>query len=191
MRVYFLASISGRKQYDNFYQEIVRILRKFNCEVEEYVSKCTSESLLAQTTKERIKDHKKLQKAAKKADLIVAEASFPSTSAGYEIARVLEWEKPLLVLYLQKVDSPTILRGRVSGKFLMLSYTKETLTETIKLALEHFKTVKDTRFTLLLPPTIIQYLDWVATHKKIPKSVFIRETLLEKLENDKDYLKSK
>lgn len=191
IRVYFLASITGKKLYFDYYKEIIRLLKKYNCEVEEYVSTCTKDSLLAQTTEERIRDHKKLQRAAKKADLIVAEASYPSTSAGYEIARALDWEKPVLVLYSEDAECPTILKGRMSDKFLLESYNKENLGEVIKGALDYFKTVSDIRFTFLLPAPIIQYLDWVAEHKKIPRSVFIRETLLEKMKNDKEYSKSK
>lgn len=191
MRVYFLASITGKKLYGNNFKQIIKILRENNCEVEEYTSTCTSESLAAQTTEERIRDHKKLQRAAKKADLVIAEASYPSTSAGYEIARALDWEKPVLVLYSEEAACPTVLKGRMSDKFLLESYNQENLKEVIKGALDYFKTVGDVRFTFLLPSPITQYLDWVAEHKKIPRSVLIRETLLEKMKNDKEYLKGK
>lgn len=122
------------------------------------------------------------------ADVVVIEVSFPSTSIGYELARALEWEKPVLALHVEGATSPTILRGRLSEKLILQSYNSYNLEEVIRGGLDFLKKVADVRFTLLLPSRIIRYLDWTATHKKTPRSVFIREMLLERLEADQEYL---
>lgn len=131
MRVYFLASITGRKLYGNYYREIVRILKKYGCEIEEYATTTTKESLLVQTVEERIRDHKKLQRAAKKADLIVAEASYPSTSAGYEIARYLRALEG--ILHNTPPVSSDLLKKRYPNwrGFTYFSSTEETKNEEL------------------------------------------------------------
>lgn len=188
MIVYFCASVTGRKKFDQFYRSIVKSLEANKCKVlSKHVFTSTRESLLAQTLEERIRDHNKLQKLMKKADVVVAEVSHPSTSIGYELARALEWEKPVLVLHSDETDSPTILRGRISDKLILQSYNLRNLEEVIKGGLDFFKRAADERFTLVLPARLVKYLDWIVIHKKIPRSVFIREILSDKQEMDQQY----
>lgn len=191
MKVYFMASITGRPKYDSNYRLVVRALEKNGCIVtSKHIFDTTREYLLNQSQKERVRDHNKLQTMMKKADLVVTEVSYPSTSVGYEIARALEWNKSLLVLHLEGTDSPTILRGRVSDKFILETYTLYNLESVVKASLDYFQKIGDTRFTLLLPEKIMRYLDWISNHRNKPRSVFIREALLEKLSNDQAFLKN-
>lgn len=185
MKVYFTASLTGRDQYKEEYLGIVETLRKLGTEVLELVSSAPSQ-IDAGPDKEKI--CRKMESYLKAADLVVAEISYPSIDVGYEISSALKMDKRVLALRLKKTRS-NILEGHPDEKFKMVEYDKATVEEILEQWLKSANEQLDVRFNFFIPPSIVNYLDWVARKKRLPRSVFLRNIIEKEMKADKEFKK--
>ena len=186
MKFYLSASISQKKELARYYKRIYKFLEGLGDEV--YSGNLFKDS----SYKEKIRDQEARERWYReslrniaKSDIIVVEISYPSTSnVGHELSLALEKGKPVVALYQEKKD-PIFLRGIDDDKLIIASYNEDNLEEVLTDCLGDAKEQMDTRFTLLLPPKIVSFLNQVSKKKKIPKSVFIRKLIEEKMEEEK------
>ena len=116
----------------------------------------------------------------KAADIVIVDVTVSNVSVGYELSLALSLMKPVIVLYdAKKSETPHSLRGVASDRLQLLEYTSETLEQVVEDAIEYAGQSNDIRFNFFISPTIGQYLDWISTYKKIPRSVYLRN-LIEK-----------
>ncbi len=181
MSVYFTASVAGKKQYLDNYLKIINILKakKFKV-ISNHIIESTSAAIHSKKRKERIRFHKQLDKWLKHCDFVVAETSFPSVSVGYEISLAHHYNKPVLILYTNG-KPPSLLVDCQNEKLIVEKYTTQTLNEIISDFIRYAKNSTDTRFTFYITPAISRYLDKVAQEKKLPKSVFLRKLIEDKM----------
>src|SRR3989344_9621941 len=100
MKVYFTASIAGKKENLSDYQKIINILKSKGCEViSDHIINSTESEIRLETREDRLKFHKQLEKWVADCDFVLAETSFPSISVGYEIALAQYLIKPIIILY--------------------------------------------------------------------------------------------
>lgn len=87
MKIYFTASLTGKKYYKANYLKILTLLENLGCKVvHNDIIRMTKEKVNKKNKNERIAFIKSLNKNIKWCDAIVVEVSYPSTSIGYEIA---------------------------------------------------------------------------------------------------------
>lgn len=194
MKVYFTAAISQMPLYGSFYKRIIQGLVQLGCEVQhEHISNFSIDNVAefkAENNAQRLDYYKKVLDWVSKADVMVVEASFPSTlHIGHEITLALEKSKPVLAFYLRGKE-PFFLRGLVSDKLVLVEYTENDLEALIKTTIEYAKDQADTRFNFFISPRHMAYLDWVAQTKKVPRSVYLRQLIEEDRDHNQEFLNS-
>lgn len=181
MTIYFTASIVGKRRYLKNYLKIVEILKAKGFEViSDHIVKSTEDQVRLETKKERVKFHKQLEKWIKSCDFVIAETSFPSISVGYEISLALHHGKSILILFCEG-NPPSLLAHHKDENLICEKYTSETLKSIIDDFINYAEGTQDTRFTFFITREIASYLDKVAKEEKIPKSVFLRKLIEEKI----------
>ena len=178
MKIYFTASIVGKKNYLQNYLKIVEILTKKGHQVSsDHIINASENQINLQTETQRQKFHKELKKWIMDADAMVVETSFPSISVGFEISLALNLGKPVLLLHTN--EGPTLLSSYNNEKLFCEKYTLQTLRDIIDDFLLYVEGNADSRFTFFITSNIAHYLEKVSRKRKLPKSVYLRR-LIEK-----------
>lgn len=179
IKVYFTASIIGKKLYEKNYLRIIDILKKQNSEViADHIIHETDKRILAESKEERLAFQDQMEKWIATSDCVIAESSYPSTSVGFEISLALHLGKPVLILYCD-TNPPSLLTHHKSEKLICEHYRDETVNEIIEDFLRFVQGNTDIRYTFFMPSYIAQYLEKICHEKRIAKSVYIRN-LIEK-----------
>lgn len=171
------------------YKKIIELIQKQGHElVTTHVIERTPKDVEGETAAEAELYARKILTWIKKADVIVFEVSQPAVSVGFEVATALNMSKPVVVLY--KKDSgiiPHALKGIHNDKLQILSYDDLTLGEMLELSLDYAQETADVRFNFFVSPAISSYLDWIAQHKKVPRSVYLRNLIEDDMNNNEEY----
>ena len=189
MKIFFTASL--RAKQSGFEQTIDTICDVIDSHYELYAKHILDQNL------EEVKQwsfNKKLQyyneayKEIKRCDLFVAEVTYPSANVGYEIALALDNEKPVILLHQNHTTAilDLIHADDYSDQLNLIKYTKTNLTKKLTEILLSLNGSKDKRFTLLLPPYILNHLSRIAKKQKMPRAVYIRK-LIEKDMREGDF----
>jgi 2'-deoxynucleoside 5'-phosphate N-hydrolase len=183
MNIYFTASIVGKKHHLSNYQRIVSILESHgNIVQSDHVLKTSESDIHMETKTERLEFHQKLEQWINNSDCMVVETTFPSISVGYEISLALHRGKPVLILYSEG-DPPSLLTTQHEEKIISEKYTQETLQGTIEDFLTYVEGNADMRFTFFITSSIASYLNRISKKQKIPKSVYIRNLILQDMKS--------
>lgn len=177
MKIYFTASLTGKKDYDHNYEMIIKILKELGYEVETSLDySVDGDSRLKESLENRENIHKKIMKAIAGSDLIVVESSYSSTNVGYEINSALDREKPVLVLHVEgKV--PVLLLGAKTERMRIVEYSSSNIKDVLKMYLKELSETVDTRFNFFISRKLLSYLDWIAKKRRIPRAVYLRQLI--------------
>ncbi len=187
MRIYFTASAAGKEQYGDEYRLVINTLKDLGSQVSELVFDRSLEEA-EESPAEKDKLYQKMSHFLKAADLVVAEISYPSVTVGYEISRALSEGKPVLALRFKGTRS-NLLEGHPDEKFKMTEYEKGTLKTVLEQWIKSTSDLVDVRFNFFVSPKIINYLDWIAKEKRIPRAVYLRDLLEREMKKNPDYKK--
>lgn len=188
MKIYFTASLRGKKNFQKEYQFIVRSLEELGHQIQEHILEIDPKKPEQESHEEKVKIYQKLLGLIKTSALIVAETSFSSVSVGHEISLALEFHKPVIALHLEN-HRPRFLEGNPDPKLQILPYNSASLKKDLKEALQIAIDQTDIRFNFFISPKTVAYLDWVAKNRKIPRSVFLRNLIKKEMENDRGFQK--
>lgn len=184
MKVYFSASRFYRENYEANYAEIIKVLEDYGCNVLDNSFRTLPKDGPVEE-KEKVVMYNKMVKMIDSADFSVFEASYPSTiHIGHEITLAIDKGKPVIVLFL-KGKEPMLFRGIKNQKIIWVSYELDTLSDLLIEAIEVANKIGDVRFNFFVSPKILNYLDWVAKEKMIPRSVFLRRLIENEMKKDK------
>lgn len=177
MRIYFTASIAGKKKYIKEY-ELIRKYLEINKHtvIADHIIHSSEKAILLETEGQRERFHKKLRHWIMSAQCVVVETSFPSVSVGFEISLALQLQKPVLVLFQN--ESPTLLSGYDNEKLVCEKYNVHSLKSILNDFLLFAKSQEEHRFTFYISSELGHHLTKAAKKKNIPKSVYLR-TLIE------------
>ncbi|MDD4106586.1 MAG: hypothetical protein PHX84_01390 [Candidatus Shapirobacteria bacterium] len=125
-------------------------------------------------------------KCIKKADIVVMEISGHSVSMGFILSKAMEENKPVIAMYTSDMD-PVFVKGIVNSKLILAEYKKENLEQVILASINKAKCLVDMRFNFFVSPKILNYLDWVAQKRMIPKSVFLRHLIEREMKKDREF----
>jgi len=181
MKIFFNASLRGKREYGTNYDRIVAALKKTEHKL--LASPVVNQDLGVLITKTDTKEagnyYQQLLDWIKKADVCVFEVSYPSTSIGHEVALALQYSKPVVALHVKKAPANLVLESIKDDKFQLVDYSEDNISQTVADAIEYATEQMDTRFNFFISPDIGNYLDWVSKVKKIPRAVFLRQLIEE------------
>lgn len=179
MKVYFTASIVGKKYYLKNYLKIIELLksRKYKV-ISDHIIETTEDQIRLKGRQERLKFHNQLEKWINASDFMIAETSFPSISVGYEISLALQRGKSVLILY-SIGDPPSLFAYHTSEKIVCEKYSLATLSDIIDDFIKYVEATEDMRFTFFITAEIASYLEKVSRKEKLPKSVYLRKLIKE------------
>lgn len=191
MKIFFNASLTGKKLYLSNYLAIIDQLKNLGHTIISAPVKTgglTKASQMSQQQAERY--YENLMKSIAAADVNVFEVSYPSTGIGHEIAVSLHKGKPVIALYI-KGKNPYIFDTVIDEKLQVLEYQINELDTLLEDAIEYATTQQDARFNFFVSPEIQRYLDWVAKYRRTPRAVYLRELLEKDMRENKDWKKQK
>lgn len=177
MKIYFTASIVGKKHYLAQYQDIINQLTELgHTVVSDHIIKTTESQIKMETKEERQLFHKKLTHWISDSDCIIVEASFPSISVGYEISLALNRGKAVLVLHADG-DPPSLLPELNNERLVIEKYDIHNLPSILHDFIIYASGSNETRFTFFLNHSQASYLHESAKRTGISKSAYIRNLL--------------
>lgn len=187
MKIYFVASISGKQEYGANYQKIFEALKNIGADIlSDHVLTTSAEQLGGVTAKEEKDFYKQLNNWINEADVIVAEVSHQSTNVGHEVSLALFRNKPVILLHVEN-KMPLVFAGINSEKLQLIQYDFNNVEEELRMALDYASESQDTRFNFFISPNHQNYLNWIAKNRKIPRSVFLRRLINEHMQNNEEY----
>jgi hypothetical protein len=191
MQVYFVASSRLVGKDTDLYLKIYKIISCEHKMVSDKVLKWIK-SGIKDLSKESIETKKEnylhVIKCIKKADIVIMEISGHSVSMGYILSKALEENKPVIALHTADMD-PVFVKGVVNSKLILTEYNKKNLEQAISDSINKAKCLVDMRFNFFVSPKILNYLDWVAQKRMVPKSVFLRHLIEREMKKDKEFKK--
>jgi 2'-deoxynucleoside 5'-phosphate N-hydrolase len=122
MNIYFSCSITGGRDDQKIYAEIVRFLQSQGHEVP--TANLASPDLdQLEKSIEAVDVFNRDIAWVRACDVLIAEVSTPSHGVGYEIAEAVNTKKPVLCLYDKEVRVSKMLTGNTGDHFFVRPYT--------------------------------------------------------------------
>ena len=187
MKVYFSAAIVQKEVFGKTYGKIVKLLKDEGHDLFQDTTEVSLQEVMNKSDDQRVRYYKKVLKWIAKADVVVLETSFPSTlHIGHEISLASQKGKPVVALYM-KGHEPSFFLGREDEKLFWVEYEEDNVIDELKYALKLASEAMDTRFNFFISPKIANFLDWVSKTKRLPRAVYLRNLIQDKMEADKEY----
>jgi hypothetical protein len=125
--------------------------------------------------------------AIAKADVIIADITYDSTTIGYQVAIAIQQKKPTLLI-LQEGREVSPFTWNIPSSFLKrVEYNKDNLLDQVAPFMqENDITTKDMRFNFFIDRPIYNYLRWAALKTNKTKAEILRELVKREIEK-KDY----
>lgn len=189
MKIYFIASSRLVNTDPKLYEKIYLSLARDNKMVSDKVLKWTKQGIKdmgkAPKTK-KVENYKDSLNSIKKADIVVMEVTGHSMSMGYLLSKALEESKPVIAIH-QKSYIPNFISGIIDQKLKIVEYDKDNIIGVLDEALKKAKSLIDVRFNFFVSPKILNYLDWVAQKRMVPRSVFLRDLIEKEIKKDREF----
>jgi hypothetical protein len=187
MRVYFTASLRGKKDYIKSYELISRYVVELGERlVSDHVLKNSFEDVASQDKEQAKESYFKLISWIKTTDVFLAEVSTQSLSVGHEITEAMNLGKPVVLLYMGD-RRPSMLFGSNYDKLQLIQYEIGDLKKILMNAFAEAKKNMDVRFNFFVSPKILNYLDFVAKNRMVPRAVFLRDLIEREMRKDKEF----
>ena len=139
MNIYFACSITGGREFESTYQELIRALLTDGHEIPTaHLAESNVVDLEAVASAREVYERDVIW--LRKADAVIAEVSVPSHGVGYEVGFALSAGKPGLCLWLEGRKISKMISGNPHPNLVAKTY--ENTEEAISLAREFIKTVK-------------------------------------------------
>lgn len=186
MKIFFTGSPRALKTKKENHEKIYEALSKKGQHISNLVVNADPEKFYKTEYENVVKHYKKTIRDLKKADIVVAEVSMHSMSMGYLVNKALELSKPVIALYTTGHE-PFFLTGLDDPRLQIVEYNLDNVSEKVEEAVDYATSQQDTRFNFFVSPKHINFMDWIAQNKKIPRSVFLRRLIEREMANDPEY----
>jgi len=186
MKIFFHASIYGKRFYERQYKAIVEICKTNKNEVySDHILKRSYHNKDKFTREDHERDFRKITNEIKKSDTVIVEGTYPSIGTGHYITIALSYLKPVLVLYQKNphgilVGDPNRLLFLEKYNINDLDGLNKKITKFILIAKK--KTLKN-RFNLMLDNEMVEFLNVQAKKLNLSKADLIRQMISEKIKN--------
>lgn len=177
MKIFFNASLRGKKEFEKQYASIIEALRATGHNLlDSPVLRSDLDKVARESSQEAEAYYKSLRKHLTSSDIAIFEVSFSSTGIGHEITLAMEHGKPVIAFYY-KGHNPYLLESIVNDRLQVIEYDIENISDELSKALQYASEQQDTRFNFFIPPKIAHYLDWIARYRKMPRAVYLRKLI--------------
>lgn len=127
---------------------------------------------------------KKSMEAIAKADVVIAETSYPSFAIGYQVAAAVQQKKPVLLLRLNDTDVNAFISGVEDGWVKHARYDKDTIKKILQnFYAENDIQSKDMRFNFFIDRKIYNYLRWASFKTGKTKAEILRELVQNEIDS--------
>lgn len=121
--------------------------------------------------------HSKQEDKMKKADVVVLGASGQSVGIGFFFAMASKLSKPIIVICDEINKVPFFFDAVDYNKLIVIECTPDNYKKTLAKALAQAEKLIDKRFTLLLPPEVVEMLDNHYIKTGETRSEYIRDLI--------------
>lgn len=182
MKVFFTASLRGKKEFDVYYQKIYQEIAGMGYEHldNEILTKSMADFYeeMDGGREAQVELYKKKIKYLQEADICIFETSLHSLTTGFLITKAIDYNKPTIVLYY-KENLPYFLVGAQEEKLILRSYNQNNLKKVLNETFEDARERRDKRFNFFISPKLLIYLEKSSKDMGITKSKFIRNLIVE------------
>jgi hypothetical protein len=189
MKAYFTTSIRNLGNMQENIDHIFRTIESFGHSIDKF-NYSKNPNLDAESDSEITGAYKHITTSIKNSDFVIAEMTENSAAVGYEIAFAIGEKKPVLVLVNEekRKELSTPFRGNKTKYLSVRKYkSKSDIENALKIFLSDVKNLIDTKFILIIPPSIDQYLEWNARERGIAKAEVTREAIENMMNSDEKY----
>lgn len=187
MKVYFGTSPRTKEKDPKIINKIYDLVEKFGWKHSTTWAKDLVPSKFYALSEEEMSEHtRKTIAAIKASDVCLFEVSGHSLSVGYLANFALENGKVVIALS-QNPNSIKLLSSLKTVNLLTAIYSPDDLEEKLAKVLTEASKRSDVRFNFFVSPKILNYLDWVAQKRMIPRSVFLRNLIEREMKKEKDF----
>lgn len=186
MKVYFTASVRGKKDFVVQYEKIFHLLEELGATHLDDTIRSADKELYEGTHGDSVELYNRAIKSIQQADIVILEVSVPSLSMGFVMQRALAIGKPVILLYF-KGHVPYFATGIENERLQVVEYSVDSLKELLQASLDYAQDQSDTRFNFFISPSLSHYLDWVSQNLKIPRSVYLRRLIEEDRDRHPEY----
>ena len=187
MKIYLTAPINEGESFNKRYQLIEDTLKKLDHKILSGQIAKKNLQKKYKNRKEAVKVYKELHRLLKSSEITMAEVTYPSLSVGHEISLALELNKPVIALHF-KNKKYHLLNSIPDEKLQIIRYDNKNLKKQLEKAIKFALDSVDVRFNFFITPQLLTYLDWIASKKRIPRSVYIRGLIESDIKKNKEYL---
>ena len=187
MKVYFGTSPRTKERYLKETERVFELIKKLgHRHTSDFIYQVEPKNFYQLSPKEFNSHHRQTLKAIKEAEVCIFEASLHSLSVGYLVNYSLDLGKPVVIL-AQKKKVPFMFKSISSENLFLIYYSQKNLESELKKALRKAAERVDVRFNFFITPQLLSYLDWIASKKRIPRSVYLRELIGKDLAQNREY----
>lgn len=187
MKIFFTASLRAKQSgFEKTIDAICGVIASHHELYAKHILDQNLDEVRQWSFNKKLRYYNEAYKEIKRCDLFVAEVTYPSANVGYEIALALDAEKPVILLHQNHnlAIFDLIHADDYSDQLNVIKYTEASLDKKLTTLLESLNGSKDKRFTLLLPPYILNHLSKVAKKQKMPRAVYIRKLIEKDMHSD-------
>ncbi len=188
MTIFFTAALEGKKEYQKYFDFIVKVFQSNNVkvisrEIQQYESILSTKDLKG-LRKDEI-HYKFVKKGISLANAVVIEASVNKFQLGHEATLALLYNKPVICISRTKDYSIQIQHP----KFYSFKYENEKDLEVIlkKFIEEYGKKYLSVRFNAFISPEQKTFLDWFSDRQKKNASTIVRELIDKKIKETPEF----
>jgi hypothetical protein len=189
MKFFFSASIHGRNTFEQNYKVIEQEVKRLGHQIDmSTVMNSTPSDMKSLSEKEFLDFHRSVMNGMKRADALLVEASYASTSVGFNLAAAVQFGKPVVIFYSGQQE-PHLFRTleKINDRLQVIRYTSlDQLKDELPTALAFATDSQDTRFNFFISPEHTKYLDWIAHNYKMSRSVYLRKLINQEMETMAD-----
>ncbi len=120
-----------------------------------------------------------------RADVVIAETTYPSFAIGYQVAVAVQQKKPVLLLREETSDKNAYITGVADGWTQHEAYNLETVTGIMQKFLDaNDISSKDMRFNFFIDRKIHNYLRWAALRTGKTKAEILRDLVEKEIDRE-------
>lgn len=177
MNIFFISSPRGIPNYLNHYIAIIDTLKKLGHQnISGFPENIQNQAFFPNINS----FYDPTVNNIKKSSICIFETTTPSIGVGHLLSLSLQMDKPIIALYL-KNNLPTFLEKINNDRVQVLSYSLNNITNILKEAINYASNQQDSRFNMMLPSSMNNFLEEITKQEHTSKATYIRNLIL----NDK------
>ena len=183
MKIGILASHRGQNQYKDQYNAVIQFLEKKGHTLVHSMD-TSLDSLILLNYVERERKFYDFFQELEQCDVVIGECSIQSTYVGFGLAYLRQKGKPIIIISQKGSGGQYATKGEVYSEMenmMVTEYEPFNMLSIIDDAISFMQERLDKRFTMIFPANLMAKLESMSKKKRLPKAVYIRQLLEDRL----------